>query len=347
LIKAAQAVSVASPAYLTARYNLIRLLIEQKNIDAARVAIDAPEVELNAKMPPSSRCLFMTQKSQMARNFDEYWQDVLQVTAEASDNAPDSSASEMKKIDNSNGYTRGPTCFTADGAKTLNSSVPLRLLASMVNSVHLDKNVRRDCLQAVWTRAVMLGDLKAASAITPTLAATAPALTASLRVFTEASTLEEKRFVLACIALQNPAMRPYITGGAQRSTAFDKIDDYHNNWWCRGGISEYYSDGLKEKIPRSMKMDFLSAADFAAASSEFDKLCALGPGPDYLLDQVINWAAKHPQDPRLPAALSRAISSPKFGCGTKLANALSKKAFAILHANFPNDHYSKKSKFWY
>jgi hypothetical protein len=192
----------------------------------------------------------------------------------------------------------------------------------------------------------MLGDLKVASAITPTLAATAPALTASLRVFTKASTLEEKRFMLACMALQNPAIRPYITGEAQRSTAFDKIDNYQNNWWCRGGISDFNAEATA-KIEKSKKMDFLSAADFAAACSEFDKLCALGPGPEHLLNQVINWAAKHPQDPRLPAALYRAISSPKFGCSTKLASSLSKKAFAILHANFPNDPYSKKSKFWY
>ena len=347
LIKAATAVSPSSPIYLTARYNLIRLLTEQKKIDPARVELNKV-LGPTSKMPPSSRCLLMTEKSQVASNFDEYWQDVLQVTAVVTNwGAPAGIEGDVKKLDKSIDYTHGPVCFTVDGADALNNSIPLRLLPTAIKSAHLDKDVKRDFIQAVWARAVMLGELKVAADITPALAASAPKLAASLKTFTQAPTLEEKHFILACLALQNPAMRPYITAGFQRVTAFDKVDDYQDNWWCQGAISVSYGDDGKVKVHKSTKLPFLTDADSAAARSEYEKLCALGPGPEYLLGQVVGWAAKHPHDLRLPDALYRAIRAPKFGFGSKLASTLSKQAFTILHRDFPNDPYTKKSQYWY
>jgi hypothetical protein len=345
LIAAASAVSPSSPAYLTARYNLIRLLIEQKKFEAARLELDKT-LRSAASLPPSSRCLLLSQKGEVAKNFDEYWQDVQQVTA-ACDDAPSGIPEDLKKLDQANNYIHGPTCFTIDGARALNTCVPLRILATAANSVHLDKNVRRDYLQALWTRAVMLGDLQIANQITPLLAVAAPTLTASLHSFTAAGTLQEKRFILACMALSNPAMRPYITPAAQRQTPFNKIDEYQDNWWCKGAISDFYAGYDKNKPRKFENLNFLSAADAAVAKAEFDKLIAAGPGPDYLLGQVIDWAATHPKDARLPEALYRAIRSPKFGCGGKLATGLSKKAFAILHTDFPGNPYTKKTQYWY
>jgi hypothetical protein len=94
-------------------------------------------------------------------------------------------------------------------------------------------------------------------------------------------------------------------------------------------------------------LDFLTAAQKAAAQAEVQKLRALDTAPNYLVAQVLAWAKRTPDDPRVPEALHLAVRSTRYGCTDTKTTQFSKQAFQVLHKQYPQSSWAQQTKYWY
>jgi len=92
---------------------------------------------------------------------------------------------------------------------------------------------------------------------------------------------------------------------------------------------------------------FLTAEEKAAAERERKSLDALGAAPNYIAQQVIQWANRTPADPRVPEALHLAVKTTRYGCTDKDSGRWSKAAFDLLHRKYPNTTWAKKTPHWF
>jgi len=72
-----------------------------------------------------------------------------------------------------------------------------------------------------------------------------------------------------------------------------------------------------------------------------------GAAPNYIAQQVIQWANRTPDDPRVPEALHLAVTTTRFGCTDENTGRASKAAYDLLHRKYPNTPWAKKTKYWF
>ncbi|HEY9682228.1 MAG TPA: hypothetical protein V6C86_11665 [Oculatellaceae cyanobacterium] len=345
LIDAALTVPPSSSAYLTARYYAVKLLVDAKDGARAKKAID--EVLAQKDLPPSAVNLFLDQKVRLVKNLAEFWPDAVRISSGAmNDSMGVETPDDLDKVEARTSWYVGPSAFSPSAANIINQSMPLTVLASAAWSNWATAQ-KRDFLQAVWTRAVLLNDDKVAMQVTPLLASQNPLLTRLMNEYKTAANPDQKQFLSAYIFVTNPAMRPYVTPGTARQQEFNKIEDFQDNWWCATGPSTSDNGDTPQK-PVKTRVDFLTAAQVAQATAEDKRLLAAGSGPTYILSQLLAYAKKPgAKDKRLPEALYHAIRSPKFACGDKTTSALSKAAFQLMHKQYPHDPWTAKTQYWY
>ncbi|MBI2811450.1 MAG: hypothetical protein HYX67_11570, partial [Candidatus Melainabacteria bacterium] len=245
LIDAALNVPDSSSAYLTVRYYALKLLVESK--DSARAHKVISEVLAHKDLPPSTLNLFLDQKVKLATTLAEYWPDAVRVSAGAmNDSAGVETPDDFDKAEARTSWYVGPSAFSPAAANVINEFIPLNVLitASWNNWAQAQ---RRDYLQAVWTRAVLLNDDKVIAQVTSLLAAQTPLLTKLLNEYKSLTNPDQKRFLSTYILVMNPAMRPYITPGSLRQAEFNKIEDFQDNWWCATGAPNKDQDSEPAK----------------------------------------------------------------------------------------------------
>ena len=195
----------------------------------------------------------------------------------------------------------------------------------------LPVHLRQELALATWVRAVLLDNEKIGEALVPVLTNLMPDLKEDLTAYRSAKNQEARKFAAVFLLLKLPGARPYIGEGLSRQTPFNQVDSYRDNWWdCRGG------GGATPDV-----VDFLDETQKAAARQELGKP---RPSVDATFRLVIEWAKKHPNDPRVPEALHRAVKSARYGC---TSGELSRQAFQLLHKRYPNSSWAKKTKYWY
>ena len=92
---------------------------------------------------------------------------------------------------------------------------------------------------------------------------------------------------------------------------------------------------------------FLTAEERQRAMTEWQRLAALDVAPTELQRHVINWAERHPSDPRAPHALAQSVRIGHLGCGDATTPPLSKRAFTLLHQRYPKSGWAEKTPYWY
>jgi len=145
-------------------------------------------------------------------------------------------------------------------------------------------------------------------------------------VTTRADLLGNPTFETAYRLAQNTDEKPYV----------DALDGDWQNWWCKGG-----SNGDVPAVP-----PFL-VATLDAANAENDKLAVLGSGATFTLRTVIARAKSHPNDERVPEALSLAILATKRACGDGDTEKLAKEAFGVLHRKYGKTKWAEETPYWY
>lgn len=355
LISQALKAQPRAAAFTSARFHAVRLLMESGKNDEARTVLDQLLKNHKALFDESSLNLLTSKRMLVATTLNEFLSYAPRIPAAISWNddgreipADDETVStEMKDI-------KGQPRFDHDAGYALNQQIPLTILKTAAKSTTLPVPLRRDLAQAVWLRAAILGDTKAADETVPVLKSLMPELSAMLDAYLSDTTPQAKKYSAIYAWLKFPGLKPVVDTGIGRRTPLNQQDPYRDNWWC--GAAFYPTEGEDESqvdsapsfTGRSVEpLLFLSAGDKANAEREWNTLSAPGAAPNYISQQVIQWATRTPADPRVPEALHRAVTTTRYGCTDKDTGRWSKAAFDLLHRRYPNTTWAKKTPYWF
>jgi hypothetical protein len=249
--------------------------------------------------------------------------------------------------------TKNQPRFDFDAGNTLNQQFPLALLKEAAKSTTLPAPLRRDLAQAAWLRAAILGDTKTADELVPVLSSLVPELSTLLDAYLSATTPEAKKFAAIYAWLKFPGLEPVVDIGIGRQEPLNKQDSLRDNWWCTAAYSAVPNSDDEDTGPASFTgfskqpPPFLSSAQRASGEREWKTLDALGATPNYISQQVIQWATKNPADQRVPEALHLAVTTTRYGCTDDQTGRWSKAAFDLLHRKYPNTSWARKTKYWF
>jgi hypothetical protein len=347
-------VKSGSAAYPSARFHAVRLLFESGKTAESRAMIDELLKTGKTLFDESSLNLLLGQRMILATNLAEFLTFAPRVPAALSWNddgreiptVPEELADAAK-------LQAGKPFFDDDAANAINRQLPLSILKEAAKSSILPEGLRRDVVQATWLRDVILGDNKTAVELTPTLNRLVPGLSSLLDPFLAAQTEDDQRFTALYAWLKFPGLEPVVDEGVARETLSEQ-DIYRDNWWCDAAypiLNKPAVDSSNEAKPITPTTDatlgFLSPAERSAGRKERLALEAIGPAPNYLCQQMIQWATKSPNDPRVPEGLHLAVRTTRYGCTNKESGRWSKTAFDLLHGKYPNSTWAKKTPYWF
>ena len=333
LLAAASAVPANSVGYLTVRYYALRLLAATKP-DEARKELDAMLARPDGELAAGTRNLFNDERQKLLTSLPDFLVHAAEVPSfvgydngNFEDGAPIST--QLSK--------RADTAFfNAYSAKILSRYMPIALLLEAAQSSSVPNPLRRELARSLWTRAVLIGDLATANKLQPVLEQLDHPLWKTMEPFRSASNDSDRHFTGVFVILNNPGLGPSVRAGVLRSATLGEIDNYRDNWWC----GEPAERATELPLP-----SFLSPADLSNAKQEREKLTASESAPNYLTSEVLTYATQHPENPLVPQALHLSVRATRYGCTNPETTHLSEKAFQLLHQRYPDDEWTKKTKY--
>lgn len=353
LISQALNVKTSAAAFVSARFHAVRLLMESGRTAEARTLVDQLLNAHRAQFDESSLNLLIGQRMLLANSLSEFLTNAPRVPAALSWNDDgrqipaddDEVSAETKAI-------KGQPRFDEDAGNVINRQFPLEVMKEAAKNNALPVVLRRDVAQAAWLRAAMLGDTRTADDLVPVLITLVPELSTLLSDYLAARQPDAKKFSAIYAWLKFPGLEPVVDVGVGRQTPLNQQDIYRDNWWCSasfnaGPVSEDEEGVRSFTATSSQSPHFLSPAELANGTREWTTLNALGAAPNYLCRQVIQWANKSPNDPRVPEALHLAVNTTRYGCTDKETGRWSKSAFDLLHRKYPNTSWARKTPYWF
>ncbi len=336
LVAAARKIGVASPAYATAAYHGIRILTARNQRDEARKWADQA---LPANLGVPAHNAFLLERLALARDFTEFLRFApRQPVAATGDMADEEMEDQWRKVD------QGPT-FDWDSAAAFNLKLPLRYWIEAASSQALPLRLRGEIAQAGWVRAVLLDRPEQARQFAARAAEMRPELAESMRRYTAEQPPDAARFDAAYAMLRNPGLAPTVRTGFGRLTKLNQIDNFRDNWWLLHVETSNVVDAQRRDAPA---LEFLSAAERAQGENESKDLQTNAPvAPDTLCAQTLSWASTHRDDPRIPEALHLCVRATHLGMTGPGTSAWSKRAFQLLHTQYPKSDWAQKTKYWY
>jgi hypothetical protein len=241
--------------------------------------------------------------------------------------------------------------FDDNAAKVLNEKIPLSLLKQAAVSRTLPDHLRRDVAQAAWLRSVILRDEVTAAELAPTLKALVPEMASQLDKFLAAPDWQARQFAGIYAWLKFPGLEPVVDVGIGRQIPLGEQDSYRDNWWCSAAYTASAVDSEESAKKRAadevLAPAFLTKTQQANAGKEYALLSSLGAAPNYISQQVVAWATRNPNDPRVPEALHLAVNTTRHGCTDKQTGKWSKAAYDFLHRRYPNNAWTKQTPYWF
>jgi hypothetical protein len=327
VLAAAAEVPAASAAFATVSYLRTRLLIARGDFDEARELLSTLPDTPTTGFPPDAINLLRSSRLRVAQTMDEWLR----------------AAPRMPIGADATGPFEEPA-FDVDAAVLLSEGFPLSRLVEIAQSRVLPDRLRLKVAIAAWTRAVQLNVDSAGLAVAPILRSLAPPLRADLERYVYAAGPAERHAAGILLLLRWPGMRNDVPL-AEEETAYRRPEPRGSiardaigvNWWC----------GFDRAATRPAPPSFLSTEERAAVSAEWQRLARLGPAATYLATEAVAWAQTRPRDAAVPEALARAVAATRFVCGDDQTGRASQRAFAILHARYPNTAWAKQTPYWY
>lgn len=355
LIDAAASVPPASPAFLTAAFHRHRLMIETGNKPQVIEELDAL---LARPAPKSAVNMFRGLRMRAAPGLGDFLRFavrrpvMLTTTMNEGETPPWRGNDEWyQKI--LARFDAGSERLDRDSARLLNVRTPLRLLADASKSNVLPQNLRRELRLTALVRAVLLDRRETVADLVPALAEPAQELSAYVNAYRLETTDDGRRFAAAILLLHSPEARPYVASGISRQTKPGKIDSYRDNWWCpvtmTNDLDSVANVGEYEPRPPidAGAARFLSPDDIAQASKEFTALTKTGSATDSLGRIVVDYAMKHPGDPRLAEALFLVIRSNRYGCDRFDDAHQAREALRLLKRRFAASDFARRGANYY
>jgi hypothetical protein len=117
--------------------------------------------------------------------------------------------------------------------------------------------------------------------------------------------------------------------------------------WCGSMDALDSTNSRRPVFPAMTVSSFLTEAQRKQAAAERVIFNNLDSQANYYTSVSIEYAQRHPDDPRVPESLSRAVKNTRMNCNNARTGALSKKAFDLLHNRYPNTSWAKNTKYWF
>jgi hypothetical protein len=356
LARVAAAIPEESPAYLTARFHLLRMDLELGERPAARDGLDVLLSSAALKNLPSSVNLFRGLRMLAAPNLDDFIRFAargpVMVTLETN-------RGEAPGFFQEEGAKRQQTgdLFDSDATRVLNRETPFRLLKESALIAALPRELRPEALMTAFTRGLMLG--QDISEIARRLAETEPDLSSFTNAYLNETSDDGRRFAAAFLLLHRPEARPYFAAGISRQLRPGKLDEYRDNWWCpvdieiglnaRANYGWYGTPtpNLLQKSAAAVTPEFLAGNTSLESKREMDTLETLGAATDFLGGIVLPFAQTHPDDSRVPEALYWVVRAGHYGCADVNTWKTTRAAFRVLHLRYPKTSWAIRTPTWF
>lgn len=332
IITALEKIDKSSRGYMTATYHLARLLQAQGK-DASAV-LDAA---INQGGAPSAVNALAYEKLVAANNLDDFLRWSYRSPAGIISGADGRELSDdWEQINSRAGFPQENAVLRTEASAAINTKLPLVDFLSAAQSVRVPNKDRKfDFAQAAFCRAFILKNYKAAAQASALLKPLAPQLKSLLDTF-DSQTGDSRDFAAAFLILKNPGFKPSITSGPGRSTQFDKLDDYQDNYW-----------DAKIDDSNALAMKFITPAQVTQAKADLKAIEKAGVASTMLGQIVFAYADKHPSDPRVPEALHRLVRATHLSARDNSSQAISKKAHTILHTKYKGNSWTQKTPYFY
>lgn len=354
LLQSAAAVPASSPAYLTARFHLLRLEEENGNKSTARNGLDAVLASPALSGLPSSTNLFRGLRMRTAPTLDDFLKYAVRRPVLVTIQLNFGEEPHFWYEEQIPARPKATDLFDADATRVLNRQTPFRFLREAALNGSLPRDLESEALIIAFTRGVMLGD--DVSDIAKRLSAN-PDLTAFANAYVNENTAEGKRFAAAFLLLHRPEARPYFATGITRQSKPGRLDPYRDNWWCPMDIEaamdsranySWYSEtpNLLQASAANLTPDFLAGSPYDQARRELAKLGTLGAATDFLGGIVLPYAKSHTDDPRVPEALYWLVRAGHYGCADVNSWKTTRAAFQALQLRYPKTRWAKQTPVW-
>jgi len=362
---AAASIAPDSPAYDTALYHRVRLLMEQDRHDPARVLLDANLRRIEA-LPPADRNPFFAQRLALAQNYEEFLRFAPRTPVELEDYVGKVSVyCDNRGCNNRFGQTTTPPPprLQLDSVAVFNQDLPLSMLVQAATGTALPSGLRHELAARTWLRAAILDDISVARQLGPAVVEAYPEFRSYIEAYDHADSAAARKFAVVYMLLHFSGLQPFVNSGALGSVIRPGIDSY-GAWWCYdvGGMQEHrpyqnYMWPAAGSTPSTAvevgtgehpaRPAWIPKADLAEGRKQAARIAAIGAAPLYFAPVVLDWAKAHPDDPRVPEALHYLVRSTRYGCVDKSIGPYSRRAFNLLHDKYPDSEWTKKTPYWY
>ena len=343
LLAAAAQVPRTSPAFATAAVLRVRLLISRNDFAAARTSLAALPSAPAAGIDAETINLLREARFTVAATLDEMLAQAPRTVVSAE----------------GEGVTQPPEKFTkpvwdSGVAAVFSSRMPLEQLVTAAESTRLPPRLRLRVAQAAFTRAVLLDQSQQAVRAAQVVSALAPALRADLGRYIAATDEEARRRIATLTLLHTPGLSVYVEGqdtddSYARDTPMRRFGHaFPRNWWC--WVTPAVFDGARPIASNNIPFpQFVSEGARLQTAAELKALEGVGTPRNHLISAAIAWAESRRADPDAAEALALAIEGWRWSpCDDNAPKSdLPRRAFTLLHQQFPDSDWAKKTKYWY
>jgi hypothetical protein len=343
LLDAASAVPASSPAFASVNFYRVRLLIDLGRQDAARQVLSMLPEEPRPGVPIETINLYRAQRFMLARSFDELLHTAARVSVSRWESVPQHDV------------------FDEDAGIVFDRQLTLDRLVAAAESTVLPERLRTRVTTAAFTRAVLLNRHDRALVVAPILRLLRPRLAADLDRYVNAAGADDRQRAAVMMILRTPGMTRDVRGiDDTYSVDFEEprrvFENFVPVWWCAGEQREW---SRKHRVEESHLMHvlytaqpvqsplFMTPTERAAVVQEHADLDRAGDATRFLATAALEWARQRPTDPEAAEALSRIVNGWRRACRDATDADLSRRAFQVLHRQFPDSEWAKRTKYWY
>lgn len=334
LLRAARQISPKSAGYESVAYYAMSRQANRGRMEDARRWADRA---LRQDLLLSSRNRILALRTRMARDWTEFLRFSLR--------RPEPNIALLEGSLEGDEKTPMPTgtarVFDGDVTDLFNAHLPLSLWVDASGDALLPTYMQLRIAQAGWLRAMLLGKAEEAGKLMRRIMLLQPGAAELAQGFLSAHDPEEARFAALFIILRIPSLSPWLWSSEYRTPNFAAPHYLGSGCW-------YNDNAPPPRQPSSPSLRFLTSDQRMAAETEWKQIHAAESwGATLLARQTVDWARKHPDDPRVPEALHRAVQASRYRCTDANTGKYSKQAFDLLHRQYSKSKWMDRTKYWY
>ena len=343
--------SKQGPAYATLVSHRLRILVAQKRLKAVKVLADEALAQPGVARWPSAFNLWSDLELAQAPDLNAFAAHLGRRLASIDDGdwTPWSEHPDDDPQDHRSLKALGPAAV-----ELLNRRMPLRLWEELLASNRFPAELKPELLEALWTRAALLGREDVMAHYQPELAKARPTLAKDLAAWSAEHDLARKK-ALAYLLVWEHRLWPQVL--TFRNEAF-QYGTIYARWEGppepRANSTKAALDGSlvsQEPAPRGLAgYDLQLAAPFlnAAAARAGEAEAAQIPAPlTWFCEQALAFAEAEPEDSLAPRALAQAVRSSRNSNRDARSADLVVKAFRLLHKRYPDSAAAKEARVYH